>query len=73
MPIEPVTPGQKVKGETKQVGSQTMVKRPSEGFQDVVQPHSEAYQPRHVPRYSDPDHNIDDEDMKLHFKTGKPV
>ena len=59
-PVEPVAPGQKVKGDTKQVGSQTMYKRPLEGFHDD---HPVIYQPRSVPRYSDPDQNIDGEDM----------
>ena len=33
-PVEPVAPGEKPKGDTRQIGSQTVVKRPQEGFQE---------------------------------------
>lgn len=69
-PVEPVTPGSNPKGETRQLESQKVVKRAPEGFKDEQQV---VYQPRSVPKYSDIDQNIDAEDMKYNFKSGKGV
>lgn len=69
-PVEPVQVGENPKGRTKQLGSQTVVKRPAEGFKEEKEV---QYEPRSVPRYQDIDQNVDSEEIKFNFKSGQPV